>query len=99
MGDATPRPLYLRETDPVPIVQEAAWAQGRCAENLASIGIRSPDRPVFSKSLYRLSYPGLQNMQTKKILEVVEKVEYYSPYGLVTQVYVRQLLVPVLALV
>jgi hypothetical protein len=26
-------------------------------ENLASTGIRSPDRPVHSQSLYRLSYP------------------------------------------
>ena len=27
------------------------------AENLASTGIRSPDRPARSESLYRLSYP------------------------------------------
>ena len=30
---------------------------GWTAENIASIGIRSPDRPVHSQSLYRLSYP------------------------------------------
>jgi uncharacterized protein YkuJ len=30
---------------------------GRGAENLASTGIRSPDRPARSGSLYRLSYP------------------------------------------
>ena len=30
------------------------------AENLAPTGIRSPDRPVRSESLYRLSYPGPQ---------------------------------------
>jgi len=28
------------------------------AENLALTGIRSPDRPAVSESLYRLSYPG-----------------------------------------
>jgi hypothetical protein len=28
------------------------------AENLAPTGIRSPDRPTLSESLYRLSYPG-----------------------------------------
>jgi hypothetical protein len=28
-------------------------------ENLAPTGIRSPDRPARSESLYRLSYPGL----------------------------------------
>jgi hypothetical protein len=28
------------------------------AENFVSTGIRSPDRPARSESLYRLSYPG-----------------------------------------
>jgi hypothetical protein len=57
----TPRPLYPRETDPVSIVQEAGWVPGlfwTAAENLASTGIRSPDRPVRSESLYRLRYHG-----------------------------------------
>ena len=47
--------------DPVPILQEAGWASGpgwTGAENLAPTGIRSPDRPAHSKSLYRLTYPG-----------------------------------------
>ena len=46
--------------DPVPIVQEAGWAPGPVwidAENLALAGIRSPDLPARSESLYRLSYP------------------------------------------
>ena len=46
--------------DPVP-VQGAGWAPGPVwigAENLAPTGIRSPDRPARSESLYRLSYPG-----------------------------------------
>jgi hypothetical protein len=45
---------------PVPIVQEAGWAPGPVwtgAENLAPTGIRSPERPTPSQSLYRLSYP------------------------------------------
>jgi hypothetical protein len=61
MVNATPRPLYPRERDPVPIVQEAGWAPGRVwtdAVNLAPTGIRSPDRPARSESLYRLSYRG-----------------------------------------
>jgi len=33
------------------------------AENLASTGIRSPDRPARSESLYRLSYLGPNQMQ------------------------------------
>jgi hypothetical protein len=46
--------------DPVPIVQEAGWAPGSAwtgAKNLASSGIRFPDRPARRESLYRLSYP------------------------------------------
>ena len=59
--NTTPRQIYPRETDPVPIVQEAGWAPGPVwmnAENFAPTGIRSPDRPARSESLYRLSYPG-----------------------------------------
>ena len=56
----TPRPLFTSGRDPAPIVQEAGWAPWpvwTSAENLASTGIRSPDRPARSQSLYRLSYP------------------------------------------
>jgi hypothetical protein len=56
----TPQPLFSPGKDPVPIVQEAEWAPGPVwtdEENLASTGIRSPDRPARSQSLYRLSYP------------------------------------------
>jgi hypothetical protein len=55
-----PRPLSTPGKDPVPIVQEAGWAAGPFwtgAENLAPTGIRSPDCPARSQSLYRLSYP------------------------------------------
>jgi len=57
--NVTPRPLFTSGKDPVPIVQEAVWAPGPVwtgAENLAPTGIRSPDRPAHSQSLYRLSY-------------------------------------------
>ena len=53
-----PRPLFTPGKEPVPIVQEAGWAPGPVwtgAENLAPTGIRSPDRPARSQSLYRLS--------------------------------------------
>jgi len=56
----TPRPLFTPGKDPVPIVQEAGWAPGPVwtgTENIASTGIRSPDRPARSQSLYWLSYP------------------------------------------
>ena len=45
--NATPRPLYPREDDPVPIVYEAGWTPGPVwtgAEYLAPAGIRSLDR-------------------------------------------------------
>ena len=46
--------------DTVRIVQEAWWSPGPVwtgAENLAPTGIRFPDRPAHSQSLYRLCYP------------------------------------------
>jgi hypothetical protein len=55
----TPRPSFTPRKDPVPIVQEAGWASGPVwigTENLPPTGIRSPDRPARSQSLYRLSY-------------------------------------------
>ena len=50
----TARPLYPRERDPVPIVQETGWVPGpvrTSAENRSPTGIRSPDRPARSESL------------------------------------------------
>ena len=55
----TTRPLFTLGKDPVPFVQEAGWAPGPVwtgAENLSPTGIRSPDRPARSQSLYRLRY-------------------------------------------
>jgi hypothetical protein len=55
-----PRPLSTAGKDPAPIEQEAGWAPGPVwtgAENLNPTGIRSPDRPDRSQSLYQLSYP------------------------------------------
>jgi hypothetical protein len=61
-GWLTPRPGHFTpKKDPVPIVQEAAWAPGpvwTCAKNLAPTGIRSLDRPAHSQLLYWLSYSG-----------------------------------------
>ena len=56
----TSRPLFTPGKDQVHTVQEAGWAPGPLwtgAENLASTGIRSPDRLARSQSLYRLRYP------------------------------------------
>ena len=64
-GWSTPRhgPFTLGK-DTLPIVQEAGWAPGSAwtdAENLVPTGIRSPDRPARSASLYRLRYPNPLN--------------------------------------
>jgi hypothetical protein len=53
--NATLLPFYLREVEPVLIVQEAKWVSvpvWTCAENLAPTGIRSPDCPACSESPY-----------------------------------------------
>jgi hypothetical protein len=61
VGGATPRPgRFTPGKDPVPIVQ-AGRAPGPVwegVENLAPTGIRSPDHPARSESLYLLSDPG-----------------------------------------
>jgi hypothetical protein len=59
----TPQPLFTPGNDPVPIVQEAGRVPGPVstgADNLAPTGIRPPDRPTRSQSLYRLRYPASQ---------------------------------------
>jgi hypothetical protein len=55
-----PWPLFIPGKDLVPIVQKAGWAPGPIwtdAENVAPIGIWSPDHPACSELLYQLSYP------------------------------------------
>ena len=55
--NATPRPLYPRERPGTHCI--GGWVGlGAGVENLAPTGIRSPDHPARSDSLYRLSYPG-----------------------------------------
>ena len=68
-----PRPIFTPGKDPVPIVQEAGWAQATVwtgAVNLAHTGIRSPDRPARSQSLYRLSYPAHCEQHTYSLLKL-----------------------------
>jgi hypothetical protein len=59
------------ERDPLLIAQEAGWVLEPVwtgVENLAPTGIRSPDRPARSESLYRLSYPGSTSYIKQKII-------------------------------
>jgi hypothetical protein len=59
-GLSTPRPArFTPGKDPVPTVQVAGWASGpvwTTAENLASTGIRSPERPVATPAHKLRSY-------------------------------------------
>jgi hypothetical protein len=73
---STPRPQFTSEKDPAPIVQEAGWAPGPVwtgAENLASNGIRSQDRPARSQSLYRLSYLAHQGRTVQDKMQRLRK--------------------------
>ena len=56
---STPRPLYPRERPGNHCTGGCVGPQGRSGRpgNLDPTGIRSPDRPARSRSLYRLSYP------------------------------------------
>jgi len=79
----THRPLFTPGKDPVRIVQEAGWTPGpvwTSAENLAPTGIRSPDRPARSQSLYRLSYPAHSMQCACAILSYVTcpTLQYFS---------------------
>jgi len=73
-----PRPLFTLGKDLVPIVQEAGWAPGPVwtgAENIVPTGIRSPDHPARSQSLYRLSYPALTHTHTHTHTYIYIKVK------------------------
>ena len=58
-----PAALYPPRKDPVPILQEAGWVLGPVWTGEKSRPHRDsmPDRPACSQSLYRLSYPALNN--------------------------------------
>jgi hypothetical protein len=77
----------------VPIVQEAGWAPGPIwtgAENLASTGIRSPDRPARSQSLYQLRYPTHRRWKPYRIFKPQvagfweKPLQMFSPQGSVS---------------
>jgi len=70
----TLRPFLTPGKDAVLIVQEAGWTPGSVwtgAENLAPTGIRSPDRPARSDSLYQLRYPA---QKKSNLIEISTKL-------------------------
>ena len=69
VANATHRPFYPQERDPVPILQEAGWAPGpvwTAAENLAPTGIQSMEtvQPVASRYTDRAA--PVQNLSKKQ---------------------------------
>ena len=50
------------------------------AKNLAPTGIRSPDRPARSESLYRLSYPGRQHQVTWELCDSLTQFQQLRQY-------------------
>ena len=78
MVSSTPRPYFTPGTDSVPTVQGSVWSPGQIWTGGKSrlTGIRSPDRPAGSKSLYRLSYPAHLNLFLGvKITHLVERTD------------------------
>jgi len=53
--NATLRPLYSREREPMTIVQEAGRS-GPMWKNITPAGVQSPDLPSHSESVYGLRY-------------------------------------------
>jgi hypothetical protein len=88
MISSTPRPQFTPGKDPVPIVQKAGWAPGPVwtdAENLAAIGIRSPNRPARSQSLHRLSYRAHKRIGIYVISGSRRKVDRTALFWAITQ--------------
>jgi hypothetical protein len=65
--------------------ERGAAARSVCigAENITSKGIRSPDHPAFSGSLYRLRYPG-SHITGTKLPYHARDLQYVIPYIIMT---------------
>jgi hypothetical protein len=69
MVSAKHGPLYAREENLVPVIREDGWDPGpvwTSTENLTPTGIRSPDHPACSESLYRMRHPVRRYMLVKR---------------------------------
>jgi hypothetical protein len=82
--------IQFHGKDPVPILWEARWAPGPVwtgVENLAHTGIRSPDRPARSESLYRLSYPGPREADYLRMHVAVVALSHTPSWHAMGQLY------------
>ena len=93
-GRSTPRPgRFTPGKDPVPIVNRRLGGpqgrSGRLRKISLSTGIRSPDRPTRSESLYRLSYPGFERICASIIMTENESCGWqYKPIAQGCQYFV-----------
>ena len=78
---------------PVPIVQEAGWAPGPVWTDgkPRTTGIRSPDRPTRSQSLYQPSY----RAHTWRVVFIIQPLFHlpFSPYVLLFYTFILTLLI------
>ena len=85
----TPRPYFTPGEDPVLILQEAGWAQGRSvrAENLAPLGFDPRTVQPVAQSLYRLSYPAHKYTAVQAQIHQCEKYNalYWCLYAFVSE--------------
>ena len=75
--NTTPRPFYPRERPGTHCIGSWVAPQGRSGrvwKISPPTGIRSPDRPARSESLYGLSYPSTLYVQYKIILQTLLQV-------------------------
>ena len=77
--NATAQPRYTREILGTPCI--GGWVGltaglDRCAKSPPT-GIRSPDRPARSESLYRLNYPGMYSYTHKLLVLVTSGFFFY----------------------
>jgi hypothetical protein len=78
MGGQLHTPTSLPGTNYI----EAEWASGLIwtgAENLALVGIRSPNRPARNKSLYRLRYSGPPDLRKSSPYQISWKSIQWGP--------------------
>ena len=81
---STPRPgRFTPRKTRYPSYRRLEWLQGlrgKVTEHLFSTGNWSPDRPARSKTLYRLSYRGPQNLCTPALRYKSQEVGKLTPF-------------------
>jgi len=88
--NATIRPHYPQESDPLPIVQEAVLATESVrsdTEDVTPSGVRSPDDLPRSESLYLLHYSGRPTTTTTTTTTATTDVSSWQCLQLLTYLH------------